>query len=103
MKKASLLLGLALTGCGPGMIIEQVPIEVPVVVEQPTIELIDPCPEEVTAFPEVLVCINGGELFALYYAPPNSFLTPLIPGNYRTTDKRECSFRVVSGCEVEAL
>ncbi len=60
------------------------------------------CPEVPGAFPEVLLCIND-HLYAVYDAnrPGEVHYTEVVPGYYRSTDGRECRFRVLTGCEIE--
>jgi hypothetical protein len=65
---------------------------------------VDPCPANtggVSGHQERFLCINDA-LYAVYYAPPYSFLTRLKDGvNYVTTDNRSCSFTVVQGCQIQ--
>lgn len=57
------------------------------------VEVIDPCGQQ-TVHDEVLLRLSDGHLYALYYAPPYSFLTKLNPGAYSTTDGTGCQFTI---------
>jgi len=63
------------------------------------IEVVDPCGKE-SSYDEVLFRLSDGRLYALYYAPPRSFLTYLPPGTYITTDGTGCQFTINSENEI---
>jgi len=59
-------------------------------------QVIDPCGKQ-AAFDEVIFKMQNNKLYALYYAPPNSFLTELSNSSYTTTDGTFCSFTTNNG------
>lgn len=61
------------------------------------------CPSLPGSYPEVLLCIDD-VLFAVYADGGSATkvrYVELPPGVYTTTDGRDCTFRVISGCEIE--
>jgi hypothetical protein len=64
--------------------------------DQPVIELVDPCPSVSAQFREVLVRTDSS-IFAYFEQGGQRFLTALVDGNYRTTDKRACNFTIRDG------
>lgn len=55
--------------------------------------IIDPCGDG-PGFDEVLIKTSKGRVIAYFEDGGRRFLTNLLPGNYRTTDKQSCFFNV---------
>lgn len=65
------------------------------------VEFIDPCPSvQSSGYKEILLKSSSGKLIAYFESGATRFLTELVPGNYRTTDSRSCSFTVNSDSSV---
>lgn len=63
--------------------------------QQTVVQVVDPCPNVTSnSYKEVLLKLSSGQLVAYFENSGDRFLTVLKPGNYRTTDSRECSFSV---------
>lgn len=57
--------------------------------------MIDPCPSVKSKdYKEMLFKLESGALVAYFEDGGKRFLTVLTPGNYRTTDSRQCNFTV---------
>lgn len=65
------------------------------------LEVILLCPEIEGAYPEYLLRLEDG-LFGVYFdhKKKTTFLAKVIPGRYKTTDGRSCSFTVTESLEV---
>lgn len=61
-----------------------------------------PCPTNTSGYPEVLMCIEN-KLYAVFVGSTLNSVhySQIPPGNYVTTDGRNCSFTVVSGCTIQ--
>ena len=116
------ILGLVLVGCGQGTFTEGVnltqleqdiadlqaqnqALQALIEAQEPGAELhlVDPCPAVDAVFREVLVCINNEILLALYYTDDEAFFAEILPGNYVTTDTRQCKFLVGEQCSTDQL
>lgn len=116
------IFGFVLVGCGQGTLTEGVDLtqleqdiadiqaqnaDLQAFVEslEPGVDLhlVDPCPAVDAVFREVLVCINDEILLALYYTPDEAFFAEIPPGNYVTTDTRQCQFIVGEKCSTDQL
>lgn len=117
-----ILLGFFLTGCGQGTLTEGVDLtqleqdvqalqdqnaalQALIEAQEPGVDLhlVDPCPAVDAVFREVLVCINDEILLALYYTDDEAFFAEIPPGNYVTTDTRQCQFIVGEKCSTDQL
>ena len=64
------------------------------------LEFINPCGDN-SGHDEILIKTDSGELVAVYYDPPKTFLTFLEPNtSYRTTDGWNCNFSTDSNLNV---
>lgn len=67
---------------------------------------VTPCRETADDYdyPEVLMCIND-KLFAVFDSSSKGEVRYVLvpPGTYRTTDGRDCKFRVIEACDIEDL
>lgn len=52
------------------------------------------CPDDTSTLPEYALVMPNGQMYAVYYAPPNVGLTLLVPGTYRSTMGNGCTFTV---------
>lgn len=65
----------------------------------PVIEVIVPCPQLVAQYPEVLWRMDG-KIYGVYASGQKVHLVELSPGNYHTTDGRNCNFTVTADLQV---
>lgn len=65
------------------------------------IEVIDPCGDDPNNEDEVILRLSSGDLLAYFKDGGNKeFLAILEPGDYVTTDKQQCRFRVTEDLQV---
>lgn len=70
--------------------------------EMDEVQKIELCPDIPATHPEYLLRIDG-ELFGVYFGGGKTFLALLLPGDYVTTDGRDCRFKVDGDLNVEVL
>jgi hypothetical protein len=68
--------------------------------ENASLVTIQLCPSIPGSFPEYLLVIPGS-YYGVYYTGTEAFLSRLQPGNYRTTDGRNCTFSISATGEVK--
>lgn len=66
-------------------------------------KLIDPCGDFPGYADEIIIKTHNGELIVYFEDGGRRFLSSLTPGNYQTTDRQRCNFRVTSDMEVEEI
>lgn len=64
---------------------------------QNLVETIDPCGDHPRHFDEVILRLESGKLIAYFESGGKRFLTELVDGHYRTTDRQRCRFEVRNG------
>lgn len=74
-------------------------IEIPTVIREDLIEVIDPCGQEVV-HDEIILRLTDRSLIAYFENGGNRFLSELLPGEYVTTDGSNCHFTVTENLEV---
>lgn len=63
------------------------------------VETIPLCPDLPGNYPEILIRIDD-KLYALFDHPSGERLVEVVPGNYHTTDGRNCHFTITNELEV---
>lgn len=64
-------------------------------------KLIDPCGDHPGHFDEIIIKLGSGSMIAFFESSGKRFLTELVDGNYRTTDKQRCNFSISNGNYIE--
>ena len=61
------------------------------------VEFIDPCGDYPNHFDEIIFKTSSGKFVAYFKSGSNEFLAELPNGNFRTSDKQKCDFRIENG------